>query len=250
MITIELKQKLQGAAGPFDLDIKMNIGRGELVSLYGASGAGKTSVLRMLAGVFKPHDGFIEVDGTSWFDKRKGISRKPQERSVGIVFQDYALFPNMNVIENISYGLPPNSEDVADEVISLMELSELRKTMPSMLSGGQRQRVALARAIVRRPTLLLLDEPLAALDTSLRLRMQEYILAAHRQYNLTTILVSHDMLEVLKLSDRVFLLENGIIKASGRPAEVLPLNVLREMQKNLANLLSGTPKNNPGSDGN
>lgn len=242
MITIELKQMLQGASGPFELDVKMNINKGEFVSLYGASGAGKTSVLRMLAGVFKPQNGLIDVDGNAWFDKRKGIWRKPQERSAGIVFQDYALFPNMNVVENISYGLPENSEDIAEEVIGLMELNELRRVMPSMLSGGQRQRVALARAIVRRPTLLLLDEPLTALDTSLRLRMQEYILAVHRRYSLTTILVSHDMLEVLKLSDKVFLLENGVIKAAGSPKDVLPLNVLREMQTNLTNLLTGSPK--------
>ncbi len=242
MNTIELKQRLQGASGPFELDVKMNISKGAFVSLYGQSGAGKTSVLRMLAGVFKPHDGLIEVDGNTWFDNRKGIWRKPQDRSVGIVFQDYALFPNMNVIENISYGLAQNSEDISEEVIGLMELNELRNVMPSKLSGGQRQRVALARAIVRRPTLLLLDEPLAALDTSLRLRMQEYILTVHRRYKLTTILVSHDMLEVLKLSDKVFLLEDGVVTASGKPKEVLPLNVLREMQANLANLLTDSPK--------
>jgi molybdate transport system ATP-binding protein len=229
MTDIRLIKTLTGAAGNFDLDVQMHIADGSLVALYGPSGAGKTSILRMIAGVFKPSDGRVEVNGNLWYDHTSRIYLKPQMRRVGIVFQDYALFPNMTVRGNISYGLQKGeAPGIVDELITMMELGGLHNKLPHVLSGGQRQRVALARAIVRRPDLLLLDEPLAALDSELRSRMQEYILTVHRQYKLTTILVSHDILEVMKLADTVFVLADGKICRQGSPAQVMPVDYLRD----------------------
>lgn len=230
MTTIVLRRKLSGAAGPIPLDISMSIERGDLVTLYGPSGAGKTSVLRMIAGLLQPDEGLVSVNGEPWYDSAKKINLPPQQRSVSIVFQDYSLFPNMSVIQNIRYGLAAGEQtSFADELIDLMELNALRDVKPHVLSGGQKQRVALARAIARKPGLLLLDEPLAALDTELRLRMQQYILQAHQRYGFTTILVSHDIIEVYRLSSKVFVLEDGKIIRTGKPESVIPLETIREM---------------------
>jgi molybdate transport system ATP-binding protein len=220
MIDIHLLKKLTSVRGDLDLNVSITIQKGELVAFYGPSGAGKTSVLRMIAGLLKPDDGTIRVDDQEWFDASKRRSLKPQQRSIGIVFQDYALFPNMTVRENISYAAAGPGVDVS-EMLELMEIRNLENKMPDMLSGGQRQRVALARAIVRKPKLLLLDEPFNALDTDLRIRMQDFILNLHQKLQLTTILVSHDLLEVARLADRVFLIDNGTITKSGRPRDVL-----------------------------
>ncbi len=230
MTNIFLRRRLSGATGTIPLDINISVERGDMVTLYGPSGAGKTSVLRMIAGLLQPDDGSISINGDIWYDPGKKINLPPQRRSVGIVFQDYALFPNMSVLENIRYGLAPGqSLSVADELIELMELHALRDRRPHVLSGGQKQRVALARAIARKPTLLLLDEPLAALDTELRLRMQQYILEAHQRYGFTTVLVSHDIIEVCRLSTKVFVLEDGKIIRTGRPESVIPLQAIRDM---------------------
>jgi len=239
MIEIDLHKKLFGSSGNFQLQVSVTFEKGELVSLYGPSGSGKTSVLRMLAGVLPAASGKISVEGNTWFDHDKKINLPPQERNVGIVFQDYALFPNMTVKENIAYALQRNqSVTMVDEVIQLMELDQLYNKKPHLLSGGQRQRTALARALVRRPTLLLLDEPFAALDTEMRLRIQDYLQLVHRQYNLTTILVSHDMLDVIKLASKVFVLENGRITRTGTPADIMPLDSLRKIL--VDNLKPGT----------
>lgn len=234
MTNIFLRRKLSGATGTIDLNVDLQIERGELITLYGPSGAGKTSILRMIAGVFSPDEGGITVNGVTWLDTEKKICLTPQKRGVGIVYQDYALFPNMSVAENIRYGLSKDqSDNFVDELIGLMELDGLRDKKPHLLSGGQKQRVALARAIVRKPTLLLLDEPLAALDTELRMRMQQYILQAQRRYGFTTILVSHDILEVYRLSNKVCVLKEGKIVRTGPPDSVIPLQTIRDMIQGL-----------------
>lgn len=234
MTEISLCRKLSGAGGTFGLDVNIQIEEGELITLYGPSGAGKTSILRMIAGLLQPEKGRITVDGNTWFDSQKKISLSPQRRSTGIVFQDYALFPNMSVIENIRYGLADDqSPRFADDLMGLMELEAFRNMKPHLLSGGQKQRVALARAIARRPTLLLLDEPLSALDTELRLRMQQYILEAHRRYHFTTILVSHDIVEVFMLSTKVFVLDEGRIIRKGSPQSVIPVQTIRDLFRGL-----------------
>lgn len=230
MIEVAVKKKLFAAKGDMHLNVTFKIKPGELVTLYGPSGAGKTTILRMLCGLAVPDEGAISVAGETWFDSARRINLKPQVRNVGIVFQDYALFPNMTVKENLVYAVKKNqSLSIVDELLELMELSNLSDKKPSLLSGGQQQRVALARAIVRQPKILLLDEPMSALDTALRLKIQEYILKVHKQFNLTTILVSHDILEVITLSQRVYLIEHGEIVNEGPPTALLPMQALRSM---------------------
>jgi molybdate transport system ATP-binding protein len=227
MIELFFAKRLFDAGGGMNLRVDLTIEKGQLVTLYGASGAGKTSILRMLAGLMTPDKGRLLVNGVTWFNSEKKIHTKPQHRNIGIVFQDYALFPNMTVRENITYALDKNQpKSVVDELLQFMELTNLHRQRPQLLSGGQKQRVALARALARKPEILLLDEPLSALDTELRLKMQDYILNTHKAFGLTTILVSHDILEVVRLSDKVYVIENGIIAKQGLPREVLSIEKL------------------------
>jgi len=227
MIEIKVSRKLFGSNGELQLVFDTTIRRGEFVTIYGPSGAGKTSVLRMLAGLMKPDSGSIIVEDQIWFEKGK-IDLAPQQRNIGIVFQDYSLFPNMTVQGNLEFALSKGqSAEIIDELLSLMELENLRSKRPAVLSGGQQQRVALARALIRKPKLLLLDEPLSALDSAMQLKLQEYILRLHQQFNLTTILVSHDIAEVARMSKRVLLLEGGRISKDGSPGEILPLENFR-----------------------
>lgn len=212
------RKTLNGPDGEFILNVTSEIEQGRIVTIYGESGAGKTSILRILAGLLKPEDGCIEVNNEVWFDAGKKINLKPQQRKVGFVFQDYALFPNMNVLENLKYALEKGqSFNGIEELMEIMELGDLRHRNTETLSGGQRQRVALARALVRKPDLLLLDEPLSALDKAMRVKLQDYILKAHRNYRLTTLLVSHEVGEIVKMADEVLLLKSGSITQREAP---------------------------------
>jgi len=223
MIDIAITRKLSGPGGQMSLQFNTKIDSGEFVCVYGPSGAGKTSVLRMLAGLLTPDDGHIVTDNTTWFDRAKKVDLKPQLRNIGMVFQEYSLFPNMTVRGNLEFALKKESSaDIVDELLQLTELEQLQDQKPALLSGGQKQRVALARALIRRPRLLLLDEPLSALDSVMQAKLQDYILRVHQQFSLTTILVSHDVFEVVKMSKRVLILEEGTIKRDGPPREVLP----------------------------
>lgn len=221
MIDLAINKTLSAQGGEMLLDIKLQIDQGCFVALYGKSGAGKTSVLRMLAGLMTPDQGRIEVNGNAWFDNQKNTNLPPQKRKVGFVFQDYALFPNMTVRDNLQFALSKNQDkQIVEQLIEIIELGDLQHRKPQALSGGQQQRVALARALVQRPEVLMLDEPLSALDNEIRQRLQDYILQAHRQYGLTTILISHDISEILKMSDYMIVLENGRIGRQGKPTEV------------------------------
>ncbi len=221
MIGLSLYKMLYTAQGDMPLDIELNITPGKFITLYGESGAGKTSTLRMLAGLLTPDQGKIVINEQVWLDIKKKINLSPQKRKIGFVFQEYALFPNMTVRKNLEYALEKNQDNqIIEELIEIIELGDLQHRKPETLSGGQQQRVALARALVQRPNILLLDEPLSALDTKMRIKLQEYILRVHKQYNLTTILVSHDIGEILKLSDKVHVLEDGKIVRSGTPSEI------------------------------
>ncbi|SHJ16132.1 molybdate transport system ATP-binding protein [Aquimarina spongiae] len=221
MIHVNIQKKLQGAMNEMVLDVDFTIEHGSFVTLFGASGAGKTSILRIIAGLMRPDAGQINMGQEKWFDSEKGIDRKPQERKIGFVFQDYALFPNMSVKENLLFALEKNQNpQVVEELIQIIELEDLQHRKPEKLSGGQKQRVALARALVRKPTILMLDEPLSALDAKMRTRLQDYILKVHKQFNLTTLLISHEVSEVIKMCDRVFMIENGRILKEGKPMEV------------------------------
>ena len=221
MIQISLQQKLGAANGEMQLDVDIEIEHGALVTFYGNSGAGKTSILRMIAGLMQPEKGLITVNEKCWLDSEKAIFLKPQQRKTGFVFQDYALFPNMTVKENLEYALEKaQSKTIVDELIEIIELKDLQQRKPGELSGGQQQRVALARALVRKPEILMLDEPLSALDIKMRSVLQDYILKVHKEFSLTTILVSHDIGEVIKMSDKIFVIEEGKIIKQGLPIEV------------------------------
>ena len=193
----------------------------QLVGLYGKSGAGKTSLLRILAGLFSPDEAKVIVNGATWIDSSKGVLLPPQKRKVGLVFQDYALFPNMTVRENLLFALEKGqSQKMVEELIELSELGDLQHQRPQKLSGGQQQRVALARALVQRPELLLLDEPLSALDQEMREKLQHYLLRVHQTYGLTTILISHNQEEVEKMADWVVVLDAGKVIQQGKAEDV------------------------------
>ncbi|WP_378178203.1 ABC transporter ATP-binding protein [Aquimarina sp. SS2-1] len=221
MIEVQINKSLSTSKGKMHLDIKLHIQKGEFITLYGSSGAGKTSTLRILAGLLAADKGQIIVDSATWLQTEKKINLVPQKRSIGYVFQDYALFPNMTVKKNLEFALEKGQDKaIIEELIAIVGLEELRDRKPETLSGGQQQRVALARALVRKPKVLLLDEPLSALDIKMRHRLQDYILEVHRQYELTTILVSHDVGEIIKMSDKIYCLQDGKISKSGDPLTV------------------------------
>ncbi|MFV0531819.1 MAG: ABC transporter ATP-binding protein [Flavobacteriales bacterium] len=221
MIRIELQKKLTAAHGTMLLDVVMNIKQGQLVTLYGKSGAGKTSILRMFAGLLQADQGFISIQDKIWLDTQKKINLKPQQRKIGFVFQDYALFPNMTVKENLLFALEKKQDkQIIHELIEMIELGNLQHKKPETLSGGQKQRVALARALVRKPQILMLDEPLSALDIDMRIKLQNYILKVHKQYGLTTLLISHELGEIIKMSDYVFILDGGKIIRQASPFEL------------------------------
>ena len=226
MLELHLTKPLHTAQGPATFDVRLSVPPSALLAVYGPSGAGKTTLLRLLAGLDRPTSGYLRVAGETWSDHARGLWLPPQRRSVGFVFQDYALFPNMTVRENLEFALPnqQNSSLVA-ELLDMVGLSELAGRRPAALSGGQQQRVALARALARQPKLLLLDEPLAALDAPTRLRLQDALAAAHHRFQLTTLLVSHDDAEIRRLATHVVALDQGQIVRQGPPAVVLPAPV-------------------------
>ncbi|WP_196889378.1 ABC transporter ATP-binding protein [Aureivirga sp. CE67] len=221
MIQIDIQKRLGSEVQDIFLDINIEFAEEEFVVLYGKSGVGKTSILRMIAGLLKPDSGTIEIKNEKWFSSKGKINLKPQSRKVGMVFQDFALFPNMTVLENLKFALPKkSSSEIIEELVSLMEIKPFLNNYPNTLSGGQKQRVALARALVQKPEILLLDEPLSALDHEMRRKLQNYLQEIHRKYKLTTILVSHDVSEIVRLATKVFTLENGKVVKSGKPIEI------------------------------
>lgn len=221
MIAMRVTKLLQFSTGQHHLEIDITIERGKFVSVYGNSGAGKTTLLRMLAGLTPPDSGTISADNNLWFDKSKNINVKPQQRNIGFVFQDFALFPNMTVKQNLLYALTDRKDkEMVEQLLELTGLYNLADRPTYQLSGGQQQRVALARALVRKPELLLLDEPLSSLDHETRLRLQDEIMVMHKRFNLTTILISHDKDEILKLSDHVVKMDQGRVIKQGTGDEV------------------------------
>ncbi|MCS3797301.1 ABC transporter ATP-binding protein [Niastella sp. OAS944] len=220
MIEFSLQKNLHTAEGEMQLHVTAKIERGQFVSLYGASGAGKTSILRMLAGFMKPDNGYIKVDHTEWYNGLLKNYLEPQQRRIGFVFQDYALFPNMNVRENLLFALGKNEPtNIVDELLDVTGLTNLAARKIQALSGGQQQRVALARAIAKKPAILLLDEPLSAIDSVMRAQLQDTLREIHKRYALTTILVSHNTDEIIKLSDVVIQLEQGRFTRQTTPAD-------------------------------
>jgi putative spermidine/putrescine transport system ATP-binding protein len=201
-------------------DVSFSIADGEFFSMLGPSGSGKTTCLRLIAGFEQPDQGHIQVHGVNV----EGVP--PYERDVNTVFQDYALFPHMSVGENVEYGLmirkvpPAERRKRSEQMLGLVKLDGLYGRRPGQLSGGQRQRVALARALINRPRVLLLDEPLGALDLKLREAMQAELKAIQRQVGITFVYVTHDQGEALSMSDRLAVFNHGRIEQIGAPAEV------------------------------
>ena len=213
MMRIQLNKSLLGSEGRFELAVDLELKTGTFLGIHGPSGAGKTSLLRMIAGLMIPDSGLLEVDGVFWQDA-SGKVIPPQKRNIGFLFQDYALFPHLSVLGNLEFAAnSPSEKSRIPDLLKTMELEKLKDSMPNMLSGGQQQRVALARALVRKPRVLLLDEPLSALDTSTRLRLQDYLAKVHREFETTTIMVSHDASELHRLADRIVELKTGRIAA-------------------------------------
>ena len=202
MIELNIKKSLDN----IKLDINTTIKEHDFIALFGKSGSGKTTLLRILAGLEKSQS-IIKVDSEIWQDKNTFLP--PQKRQIGFVFQEYALFENMSILDNLLYV--KDDEKLANQLLDIIELSHLKSRFPNTLSGGQSQRVALVRAMMNRPKLLLMDEPLSALDDEMRLKLQNEILLLHKKFKTTTIFVSHDKSEVYKLSNRIIEIDDGKI---------------------------------------
>jgi molybdate transport system ATP-binding protein len=216
MIKIDINKQLHGSTGKMNLDINLEIKQGEFLALAGLSGSGKTTLLRILAGL-EEANGIIKIDNSVWLDEKVHLA--PQKREIGFVFQDYALFPNFSVINNLLYV--NKDKELANHLLDITELSELKDRLPQTLSGGQKQRVSLCRALMNKPKLLLMDEPLSALDPEMRTKLQSEILALHKEFNITTIMVSHEPSEIYRLATRVVVLNYGKIINDGLPKDIL-----------------------------
>ena len=214
-IQVNIKKK----AGNFLLNVNFEMGSGVL-ALLGASGCGKSMTLRCIAGIETPDEGRIVLDGVTVFDSEKKINLPPQKRQVGLLFQNYALFPNMTVEENIRCGIREKMDKaemtgLIGRYVEKFHLTGLEKHLPSQLSGGQKQRAALARMLIGAPKLIMLDEPFSALDSYLRWELERELLATLREFEGTVLFVSHDRDEVYRISDQVAIYENGEITVIG-----------------------------------
>ena len=246
---LELKNVKKSYDGTVVLkNISLDIGEGEIVSILGPSGCGKTTLLNLILGI-------VDADGGRIIFNGEDLTDVPMEkRGFNIVFQDYALFPNLNVYQNITYGLRNmpeiSSKEEVEELIRLLGLEEHLTKRIGQLSGGQKQRVALARTMVMKPKILLLDEPLSALDGVIKESIKDRIRTIAKEYNLTTIIVTHDPEEALTLSDRVMIINDGEIAQFGRPEEIIErpennfvkkfiLNQLEIKRNNIYTLFAG-----------
>jgi len=210
-IYIDLKCKMVTSEGERTLHIEKEISGGSFICLVGHSGSGKTTLLRMLAGLTTPDEGIIKIGDEVWFDSQKKINYKPQQRSIGYMFQESALFPNMSVEENIAFAQKKKEKAKIKELLHIFGMDKLAQQKPSKLSGGQKQRVALARALASSPQILLLDEPLSSIDQEMRDLLQNEILKAHQYLSATSIMVTHDLLEAKRMATEIIKIKNGLI---------------------------------------
>jgi len=216
MIEIDISKQLHGSDGAMDLHVNLSIKEGDFVALTGRSGSGKTTLLRILAGL-EAAEGTIKVGSKEWLTPHRSLPS--QKRGIGFVFQDYALFDNMSVKEHLLFV--NHDTKLAEHLLHITGLDILKQRRPHTLSGEQKQRVALCRALMNRPKLLLLDEPLSALDVAMRERLQNEILTLHKEFGTTTIMVSHDPSEIYHLAQRVVVLDQGKIINDGSAKEIL-----------------------------
>ncbi|MBF0506305.1 MAG: ATP-binding cassette domain-containing protein [Nitrospirae bacterium] len=218
-LSVKLKKKLNG----FSLDVEWRIGN-ELAVLFGYSGAGKSMTLQMIAGLMTADEGSIHVDSSTIFDSLSGVNVPAQRRHLGYVFQDLALFPHMTVSENIDYGANGTAKrerpGKIEQMVKLFHLQGLEHKYPSEISGGQKQRVAFARALIRKPPLLLLDEPFSALDNPLRLEMRELLRDIRTTFDIPVVLVTHDIIEAYSMADTLIIYVNGRVAQTAPPSEV------------------------------
>ncbi|MEX1201015.1 MAG: ABC transporter ATP-binding protein [Methylophaga sp.] len=247
MLAVKLKN-----AQPMPLNVQFTCAAGQLLALVGPSGAGKTSVLRAIAGLLKPHEGLISCNNAVWQDSEAGINLSPQQRRVGMVFQDYALFPHLNVADNLRLALPEQTKSNAsriDELLQQVNLHGLAGRYPSQLSGGQQQRVALARALAREPQVLLLDEPFSAVDKVTRRKLYLELHSLRRQLSMPIVLVTHDLDEAAMLADEMCVIHQGNSLQQGPVDKVLhqPATLAVARQVDARNLFSGTLGNQQGS---
>ena len=227
----------------FRLELAVAVGR-ETLALVGPSGAGKTTVLRAVAGLVTPECGRVEVTGRALFDSARGVDLPPEERRVGFVFQEYALFPHMTVEQNVAFG----GRTRVAELLRRFRIAHLAQARPGQLSGGERQRVGLARALAREPDVLLLDEPLSALDTHTRAGVRAELQGLLRELDLPTVLVTHDFTDAAALADRVGVLVEGRLLQLGTPEELIAAPVTPFVASFTgANVLAGFAK--PGANG-
>ena len=221
MIHFNISKTLLFAEGKKPLSVTAALEEATITALYGDSGAGKTTLLKILAGLAQPDAGFITINDAVWLDTKRNINLPPQQRSIGFVFQDYALFPNMTVLQNLQYAAGKQRDDsFIQHLIQTVSLQAFVHSKPAQLSGGQQQRVALIRALVRKPQLLLLDEPLAALDISLRHSLYEALQHLQQQLKFTALLVSHDIGEVYALAKHILHRREGNLVFEGTPQQL------------------------------
>lgn len=213
------------AEAPIPLDASFKVEPGELMALVGHSGSGKSTILRTVAGLWRPSQARVQVNGTTWLDTSAGIDLPPHQRRIGIVFQSYALFPHMTAEANVAVAMDhlPRAERQAEarQLLALVNLTGLEKRRPAELSGGQQQRVAVARALARKPEALLLDEPFSAVDRATRETLYGEIAALRSHLNMPVILVTHDMDEARMLADHMLVIEHGRMLREGTAAEVM-----------------------------
>jgi molybdate transport system ATP-binding protein len=218
-----LSLKLRKQVNGFRLDVEWAM-ENELAVLFGFSGAGKSMTLQLIAGLIQPDEGWIYSGHKPLFDSRWGINLAPQNRSIGYVFQNLALFPHLTVRGNILFGAGKIKKEIKEnrirEMIEIFHLAGLESRYPSEISGGQQQRVALARALIRRPDLILLDEPFSALDHPLRKEMQKFLKEIRREFNIPLLLVTHDLSEALTLADKIIIYSQGRIAKIGPPRDI------------------------------
>ena len=223
MIRISVTRKLRD----FTLDVKLTAEGGETLVLMGNNGSGKTTVLNLISGLMSPDCGSIEAGGKMLFSSEEGIDIPPEQRNIGYVFQSYALFPHMTVFDNVAFGLRMRKipqEEILNRVKEELEpvgMWELKDARASRLSGGQKQKVALARSLVTRPALLLLDEPLSALDVRTHELIRESLKKRLKDDHITSVIVLHSLGDALALGDRVSIIDRGLVTLSGVPREVL-----------------------------
>jgi len=216
LIKVNIKKSLHGSVGDMELVCDFEIQKGDFLAITGPSGSGKTTLLRIIAGL-EESKGKITIDNEIWLDNK--IFLPPQKRKVGFVFQDFALFPNMSVEENLLYA--NDNKELANTLLETVDMIKLKNRYPNTLSGGQKQRVALCRALMRKPDILLLDEPFSALDMNTKEKLQKHLAVFYKKFNLTVLMVSHSPSEVYRLANKMILLNNGKIEKFGTPAQVL-----------------------------